>query len=234
MQRWILVALGIFVPTLAMAQGAPRPIVGELFTSEGCSSCPPADAKIAELARTRPDLLLLTFHVTYWNYLGWRDPFSLDVATALQQQYVALGISPEVYTPALIVDGKLDAIGSDGTAVNAAFRRAEATRETSAQIYLQRSGPTINITLSSGSARGSVLLIGYDRLHRTSVGVGENGGRTLTEANIVRSMAVIAVWAGQTLHLSVPLPQGQEVAVLLQQENGPVIGASRLDISGNS
>ena len=232
MQRWIVVALGIFLPTLAMAQGAPRPIVGELFTSEGCSSCPPADARIAELARTRPDLLLLTFHVTYWNYLGWRDPFSLDVATALQQRYVALGISPEVYTPALIVDGKLDAVGSDDAAVNAAFRRAEATRETAAQIYLQRSGSMINVTLSSGSGRGAVLLVGYDRLHRTPVGIGENGGRTLTEANIVRSVAVIAAWAGQPLHLIVPLPNGQEAAVLLQQENGPIIGASRLDSSG--
>jgi hypothetical protein len=232
MRRWLLVALGVFVPTLAMAQGVSRPIVGELFTSEGCSSCPPADAKIAELARTRPDLLLLTFHVTYWNYLGWHDPFSFDAATALQQRYVALGISPEVYTPALIVDGRLDAIGSDDAAVNDAFSRAAATRETAAQIYLHRSGSMINVTLSSGSGRGEVLLIGYDRLHRTHVGVGENGGRTLLEANIVRSMSAIGDWVGEPLHLTVPLPQGQEVAVLLQQENGPIIGASRIDIGG--
>jgi hypothetical protein len=76
MRRWFLIAVGLLVPTLAVAQGVPRPIVGELFTSEGCSSCPPADAKVADLARRRPDLLLLTFHVTYWNYLGWRDPYS--------------------------------------------------------------------------------------------------------------------------------------------------------------
>jgi hypothetical protein len=208
MRRWLLVALGIFIPTLAAAQGAPRPIVGELFTSEGCSSCPPADAKIAELARTRPDLLLLTFHVTYWNYLGWHDPFSLDVATAYQQRYVSLGISPEVYTPALIVDGKLDAIGSDGDAVNAALGRAAATRETAAQIYLHRNGSAINVTLSSGSGQGVVLLIGYDRLHRTHIGIGENGGRLLTEANIVRSMSVIGDWVGQPLHLTDPIPLG--------------------------
>jgi hypothetical protein len=230
MRRWLLVALGIFVPTLAMAQGAPRPIVGELFTSEGCSSCPPADAKIAELARTRPDLLLLTFHVTYWNYLGWHDPFSLDAATALQQRNVALGISPEIYTPALIVDGKLDVIGSDDGAVNAAFSRAAAMRETAAQIYLQRDGSMINVTLSSGSGQGEVLLVGYDQLHRTHVGIGENAGQTLTEANIVRSISAVGDWVGHPLHLVVPLPQGQEVAVLLQQENGPIIGASRLDI----
>jgi hypothetical protein len=232
MRRWFLIAVGLLVPTLAVAQGVPRPIVGELFTSEGCSSCPPADAKVADLARRRPDLLLLTFHVTYWIYLGWRDPYSLYAATALQQRYVALGISPEVYTPALIVDGKLDTIGSDDGAVNLAFSRAAATRETAAQIYVQHSGSVINVTLSSGTGRGEVLLIGYDRLHQTHVGIGENGGRTLTEANIVRSIAPIGDWVGQPLHLTVPLPQGQKVAVLLQEENGPIIGAARLAISG--
>jgi hypothetical protein len=74
MRLWLVVALGIVLPAFTVAQQPTRPVVGELFTSEGCSSCPPADGKIAERARTRPDLLLLTFHVTYWNYLGWHDP----------------------------------------------------------------------------------------------------------------------------------------------------------------
>ena len=98
MRFWLAAAIGALVPTLAAAQPATRPVVGELFTSEGCSSCPPADAKVAELARTRPDLLLLTFHVTYWNNLGWRDPYSFDAATQRQRRYVALGASPEVYS----------------------------------------------------------------------------------------------------------------------------------------
>lgn len=232
MRRWLLLALITLMPTFAAAQSASRPIVGELFTSEGCSSCPPADARIAELSRTRPDLLLLTFHVTYWNNLGWRDPFSLEAATALQRRYVALGISPEVYTPALIVDGKLDAIGSDEEAVNAALRRAAAERQTAAQIHLQRRGPLMEVALGAGAGQGQVLLIGYDRLHRTEVRSGENGGRTLIEANVVRSMAAIGDWHGEPLHLSVPLPQGQEVAVLLQQQNGPIIGAAHTAIEG--
>ncbi len=124
MRSWLVAAIGLLAPSLAVAQPAPRPVVGELFTSEGCSSCPPADAKIAELARTRPDLLLLTFHVTYWNGLGWRDPYSSEAATQRQRRYVALGVSPEVYTPALIVDGKLDAVGSDGAAVDQTLREA--------------------------------------------------------------------------------------------------------------
>ena len=87
MRFWMAAAIGALVPTLAAAQPATRPVVGELFTSEGCSSCPPADAKVAELARTRPDLLLLTFHVTYWNNLGWHDPYSFDAATQRQRRY---------------------------------------------------------------------------------------------------------------------------------------------------
>jgi hypothetical protein len=124
MRFWLAAAIGALVPTLAVAQPATRPVVGELFTSEGCSSCPPADTKVAELARTRPDLLLLAFHVTYWNNLGWHDPYSFDAATQRQRRYVALGVSPEVYTPALIVDGKLDVVGSDPVAVDHTLRQA--------------------------------------------------------------------------------------------------------------
>ena len=127
MRQWLLAAVGALVPAVAIAQPPARPVVGELFTSEGCSSCPPADATIAALARTRPDLLLLTFHVTYWNHLGWQDPFSFAEATQRQRRYVALGVSPDVYTPALIVDGKLDAVGSDAMAVGRAFRQAAST-----------------------------------------------------------------------------------------------------------
>src|ERR1700722_8976504 len=98
MRFWLAAAIGALVPTLAAAQPAMRPVVGELFTSEGCSSCPPADAKVAELARTRPALLLLlTFLVTYWNSLGSHDPYSFDISTQRQLLYVALGVSPEVY-----------------------------------------------------------------------------------------------------------------------------------------
>jgi len=91
MRSWLTAAMGSLMPVLAAAQPAARPVVGELFTSEGCSPCPPADAKVAELARTRPDLLLLTFHVTYWINLGWHDPYSFEAATQRQQRYVALG-----------------------------------------------------------------------------------------------------------------------------------------------
>ena len=166
MRCWLAVAIGILAPTLAAAQPAARPVVGELFTSEGCSSCPPADAKVAELARTRPDLLLLTFHVTYWNYLGWRDPYSLDAATQRQRRYVALGVSSEVYTPALIVDGKLDVVGSDAAAVDRTLRQAAQSEETTASIDVRRGAAGVTVLVGAGTGNGTLLLIGYDPLHQ--------------------------------------------------------------------
>ena len=226
MRLWLAAAIGSLVPTLAAAQPATRPVVGELFTSEGCSSCPPADAKVAELARTRPDLLLLTFHVTYWNNLGWHDPYSFDAATQRQRRYVALGASPEVYTPALIVEGKLDVVGSDPAAVDNTLRQAALSQETAAPIDLQR-GPTgLTISVGAGTGDGTLLLIGYDRLHQTPVVRGENGGRTLEEANIVRSMSILNAWSGKPVRLQVPYPPGQDVAVLLQRDDGHIVGAA--------
>jgi hypothetical protein len=234
MRFWLAGAVGILVPTLAAAQPAARPVVGELFTSEGCSSCPPADAKVAELARTRPDLLLLTFHVTYWNYLGWRDPYSFEAATQRQQRYVALGVSPEVYTPALIVDGKFDAVGSDGPAVDHTLRQAALSEETAAQIDVQRTPAGLTVLVGAGSGTGTLLLVGYDRLHQTAVGRGENGGRSLTEANIVRSMSMLGAWSGKPVRLQVPYPAGQQVAVLLQRDDGHIVGAGVARPGSNS
>jgi hypothetical protein len=225
MRLWLAVALGVLLPAVAGAQQPVRPVVGELFTSEGCSSCPPADTKIAELARTRQDLLLLTFHVTYWNYLGWDDPYSFEGATQRQRQYVSLGVSPEVYTPALVVDGKLDLVGSDPGAVDAALRQAARSQETAAAIEVRRGPQGLEVTAGVGSGSGTLLLIGYDRLHRTPVGRGENSGRTLEEANIVRSVSVLGVWSGTPVHLEAPLPAGQDFAVLLQRDDGHIVGA---------
>ena len=234
MRSWVVAAIGLLAPTLAAAQPAPRPVVGELFTSEGCSSCPLADAKIAELARTRPDLLLLTFHVTYWNSLGWHDPYSFEDATQRQRQYVSLGVGPEVYTPAFIVDGKLDAVGSDGAAVDHTPREAARAPETSAQIDVQRGPAGLTVSVGAGAGNGTLLLIGCDRLHQTPVGRGENGGRTLTEANIVRSMSVLGTWSGKPIRLQIGYPAGQEVAVLLQRDDGHIVGAGVARPAANS
>ena len=227
---WLLAGLGCVLPIavpMASAQPVQRPIVVELFTSQGCSSCPPADELVAELAQRRPDLLPLTFHVTYWNSLGWRDPFSFKGATDRQRSYVAAAVSPQVYTPAMVVDGKLDAIGSDRQAVSAALARAKAEAGPGAAVDVLRRGGTLSIAVGPGSGTGTILLLGYDREHVTAVGRGENGGRTLREANVVRSMETVGRWTGAAARVEVPVPVGEDAAVIVQAADGWIVGAAR-------
>src|ERR1700736_1842766 len=111
----LLLSLGLAVVVTPAAAGE-RPIVVELFTSQGCSSCPPADALLAELAQ-RPDVIALGFHIDYWDDLGWKDPLSSPAATARQRDYARQFGRRQVYTPQLVVDGAEEAVGSDRAAV---------------------------------------------------------------------------------------------------------------------
>lgn len=225
---WLAVAVACLIPGLGSAQPARRPVVVELFTSQGCSYCPPADAILAELARDRPELLALSFHVTYWNNLGWQDPFSFAAATERQQRYVALAVGPQVYTPAMVVDGRHDVIGSDRAGIEKTLARASAEAAAAAPVDIARAGGSLIITVGAGTGHGTILLLGYDRRHQTRIGRGENSGRTLLEANIVRSMTVAGSWTGQAMHLHVATPPGEDFAVLVQAEDGRMLGASRL------
>jgi hypothetical protein len=221
--RKTAVLLALLATTPALAADPPRPVVIELFTSQGCSSCPPADRLLTELARSRPDVLPLAFHVTYWNALGWRDPYSLEAATARQRSYQALA---GVYTPQAVIDGSIDAVGSDEAAVRRALARA--TPATAIPLQASRAGAEIAITAGPGGGRGTLLLVGYDRSHTTPVGRGENAGATLTESNIVRSLTVLGAWTGAALSLHAPVPEGEAFAVLLQAPSGQIIGAARV------
>ncbi len=199
----------------------------ELFTSQGCSSCPPADAYLIELSKGRRDVLPLAFHVTYWDQLGWKDPFSLPSATERQSQY-GRRFGDGSYTPQIVVDGAAGMVGSHRSAVASAIERAKRESVTAAAVSVTRNGKLVSIEVGSGSGNGRVLLIGFDREHTTPIGRGENGGRTLTEANIVRSIRPVGQWSGRPLKISEQFPEGQDVAVVLEAPNGQVIGASRL------
>ena len=222
----LLVSLG-FVALLSPAVAAERPVVVELFTSQGCSSCPPADAYLIELSKGRRDVLPLAFHVTYWDQLGWKDPFSLPSATERQSQY-GRRFGDGSYTPQIVVDGAAGMVGSHRSAVASAIERAKRESVTAAAVSVTRNGKLVSIEVGSGSGNGRVLLIGFDREHTTPIGRGENGGRTLTEANIVRSIRPVGQWSGSRLKISEQFPEGQDVAVVLEAPNGQVIGASRL------
>ena len=193
-----LTALLIVCALPGCAPAAGRPVVVELFTSESCSSCPPADAYLTELTQTRRDVLPLAFHVTYWDGGGWNDPFSLPAATARQAAYAAK-LGGGAYTPEIVVDGRSGHIGSRRGEVAAAIAAAERTAGGGPAVSVARGQRAVTVQVGAGTGAASVILVGYDARHVTSIGGGENGGRTLVDSNVVRSLRplarVDAVWA---------------------------------------
>jgi hypothetical protein len=222
----LCLALGI-----AAAQAGERPIMVELFTSEGCSSCPPADALLAELA-SRPDVLALSFHVDYWDRLGWKDPFSSREATARQYRYATLLDLATVYTPQIVVDGKWQAVGSDRAAVEHALDSARGNREEIPVKLIVDHGQA-RIELGPGGEEASVLvlLIGFDRRHVTAVKRGENSGRTLAHVDVVRGVEDLA-HSGRTTGggIAAPIPWPcDRIAAVVQAADGRVLGVAVSD-----
>lgn len=220
------VVLGLLVAGAARAE-APltRPIVLELFTSQGCSSCPPADALLREIARERADVLALAFHVTYWDRLGWPDPFALPAATERQRGYARISHAGTIYTPQMVVEGTRDVVGSDRAGVAAALRAARPVAV--AAVRLSEGAEGVRIEIGVGAGAGRVLLIGYDNERRTAVARGENAGRSLVEANIVRGVEEVGRWDGVALRLVRPRPVGERLAVIVQAGDGRILAAAK-------
>ena len=230
----LVLSLGLLAGLSPVAGfAAERPVVVELFTSQGCSSCPPANAYLNELSRGRRDVLALAFHVTYWDRLGWKDPFSMPAATDRQGVY-GRRFGDGSYTPEIVVDGVAGMVGSDRRAVGPAIENAKRDGRTAAAVNLTRSGEQVAIEVGAGSGSARILLIGFDHEHTTAIGRGENSGRTLTEANVVRSIRSVAQWSGTALRLNERFPEGQDVAVVLEAPDGRIIGAARLATGGST
>jgi hypothetical protein len=206
----------------------PRPAVIELFTSEGCSSCPPAEALIGELAE-RPGVLALAFHVDYWDSLGWRDRFALPEAVQRQDQYAKLLGHSTVYTPEVVLDGRADYVGSDRRAIEFAVTGVR----TGVAVDLSTADGSVRVGLGGGQclAPSDVLLITYTRKAVSAIGRGENAGRTLQEFNIVRSIRTLGHWDGTAQHFGVPLStlpsDATDLALIVQSPgSGQIIGAA--------
>lgn len=220
-------------PMLAVlpAAAAGRPVAVELFTSQSRSSCPPAEALPGDHAGRGGDVLPLAFHVTYWNGHGWRDTVSLPAATDRQAAYAA-SLGETGLTPRAVVDGRRSVVGSRRGEVAAAIGQARAKAREAAPVSLSRRGGELAVSLGTGSGMGSgsgsVTLVGFDRTHTTAVARGENAGRTIAQANIVRSVRSIGRWTGAAQTLSTPLPQETDAAVIVQAPDGRVLGAARL------
>jgi hypothetical protein len=221
----VLAALCL-LPDVQAAQAGERPILVELFTSEGCSSCPPADALLAELA-TRPEVLALSFHVDYWDRLGWKDPFSSSAATERQQDYARLLGLGTVYTPQIVVDGKWEAVGSDRAAVEHALDKARRERtEVPLTLALDHGQARIRLG-SSGDLAASVVLISFDRRRVDTVERGENAGRTLTHVDVVRGIAEVGRLTGEATEIVAPVRRDSDrIAAIVQAKDGSVLGVA--------
>jgi hypothetical protein len=221
------------------AQG-PAPVVVELFTSEGCSSCPPADAFLGELAQ-RPEIVALAFHVDYWDYIGWKDPYAHAAFTQRQHEYAtALGLHM-VYTPQMVVDGRADAVGSERGDVEAATGKAAAASKLAIAIAKDAGGYRVAIPAAAPPASGpaTVWLAVFDSEQETPVKRGENGGRTLKEFNIVREWRRIGTWNGEAVTLPLDVAMGgaehKGCAIIVQSGPvGPVLGAAVMKMDDES
>lgn len=209
------------------AHAAANPVVLELFTSQGCSSCPPADALLGMLAQ-RPGIIALAWHVDYWNCLGWRDQFASKEATARQESY-ARQLGSEVFTPALVVDGASVVVGSDRPAVERAIL---ATAPFPVAVALNRAGQGVIVEIGAGHGPLRALSILYDTQHETDVGAGENQGERLREYRIVRQADILAEWPGSARQFTVsPTGIGQGRVILVQSADLRIVGAA-LNASG--
>jgi len=223
----VIVLLGLGLLTLTEpAQADPRPAVVELFTSQGCSSCPPADALLGEVAR-RNDVIALGFHIDYWDNLGWKDPFSTPQSTERQRRYARLFGTP-VYTPQLVVDGAREMVGSQRDAVFAALH--DTTPQNIAPVAFAADRHTVTVGPAAGSERaGQVWLVRFVQKRRTSVGAGENARRTLDDTNGVETLSRLGDWNGTEVSIPVEMPEaGKGIAVLVQAEDGHILGAAIL------
>jgi len=217
----------------ALAVAAPRPVVVELFTSQGCSDCPPADALLGELAR-RDDVLALAFHVDYWNNLGWKDPFSSADATSRQNGYEPHFRLNYVYTPQMVVDGAHDVVGSERDNVLALLKGMRdgvplsATRDAQSMV-IEIGAPPASL---ANAIAGDVILVAYSDTAETKVPRGENAGKTLREFNVVRGMWRLGKWKGEAQKLTFDagkLPEEANMVALLLQApgQGEILGAAK-------
>jgi len=220
----VALALGLAL-TAWPARADSRPVVVELFTSQGCSSCPPADALLGELAR-RDGVLALGFHISYWDRLGWKDPLSSPEATARQRRYAARLTGGRVYTPQMVIDGVSEVVGSDREAVMAALR--EASRAASpAVIPVSFAADRRSVAIGDGNGTGEVTLVRFARHRTTQIGAGENSGRVADDFNGVETLSSLGTWGGTRREFAIePAGPGEGLAVLLQAPDGRMLGAA--------
>lgn len=215
------------------AQQAQQPVVVELFTSQGCSSCPPADALLHRLAE-RDDVLPLALHVDYWDYIGWKDSFAKPAHTRRQKAYAAAGGRRMIYTPQMVVMGADDVVGADAMEVADTIRKHQA-QPRPVELVVRRQEKVLRISLTPlqqlATARILVQVVRYAPQRTVNITRGELAGRTLSYANVVEDWQVAAEWDGRVpVELTLPHVGDQLAAVLVQEAPfGSILAAARVE-----
>ncbi len=233
-------------PAFAAETARPRAVL-ELFTSQGCGRCPPADALLEQLSR-EPDLVTLSFAVDYWDYLGWKDTAARPEFTQRQRAYGERRGDRAVYTPQIVVDGRVHVVGSDRTAVETAIAGlSRAAAGPVVAVDVEANGDALVVQVGEAptgltTTRATVWLARYERARTVPIGKGENSGRTVTYSHLVRSLQPIGMWKGKALRIELPrqdtmVDTGDGCAILVQIDDeagpGPILGARLWEPKGS-
>lgn len=222
------------------AAAQPKAVI-ELFTSQGCSSCPPADALFVELSKN-PDLIALTLPVTYWDYLGWKDTLGKDAFAKRQKLYSKARGDGQLYTPQAVINGGSHLVGSDKADIERALKQAGA-KAFAVKVALEEEGGTLRIRLTpsgGGEATAGVWVMPTTRMATVPIARGENQGKTVSYANVVRALVRVGDWNGADAVVTAPLAATQAAeadgyVVIVQAEQpsrygpmpGAILGAAR-------
>ena len=229
-------ALGFAFQTVAFAAEKQLTAVVEMFTSQGCSSCPPADKLVSAYA-ARDDVLALSWHVDYWNYLGWKDTFSDAAFTDRQQRYAVSFRRRGVYTPQAVVNGRNHAVGSRGDDISQLMENYRSSgKGLVVPVTTKRNGNKIRVSAETDSGEATLWIVYFSREEKVKIERGENRGRTITYHNVVRDYDMLGMMKDGVVDMTLPLAELKKkghdsCAILLQQTTkagtpGPIIGAA--------
>lgn len=218
------------IAALLLASGVPTPCLGandaiawvlELFTSQGCSSCPAADRLLGAMAR-KPDVVAVSLPVDYWDYIGWKDTLASPIFTARQKAYAAALGSRHVYTPEVIVNGLSDAIGSDADAIQRAVAVTRGRDDAlTLRIKLVELGRRLAIEVPAGAGGpAGVFLLRVLRARTVQIGRGENAGRAVTYINVVRAIEQLGEWTGSRATFEIAAPRGDDEGYVVLVQRG--------------
>jgi hypothetical protein len=238
-------SLGLFTAIALLTGSVPATAseikaVVELFTSQGCSSCPKADKLLGEFA-DNPNLIALSLSVDYWDYLGWRDTLALHVHSARQKGYANQRGARPVYTPQVVVNGVAEAIGNDRSAIDQAVLKADTKSKIAVPVVLKREGDNIEIDVGAGAGpAASIWIVAVTRKAPVAIERGENRGKTITYNNVVRGWVRVGDWKGSPVRKSLSIAElaqsGADTAAVIVQGGsleapGAIRGAAMISLN---